>query len=786
MKKTQRTEAFRNIRRNRISFLSIIIISMLAVTAYLGLGFSAEGILKSADASYQAGNTADIEIRSAALIPEEELQAVRSARKVTDAEGILSLPSRVSSGTEIKDIVLRTCPERISLPCLKEGRLPGAEDECAVEQALAVKMNYRIGDRLELAGTGSLADKAIRQKAYTVTGIFITADHLTEMVSFEPQVLVTRAAFNAGFLPEGKYTNLLVRTEAEDPYRFSSGYRDSAKQTCGQLEALNSKWLAIALDQTASYNAMVENTGLLDKVAVTFSMLFVVIAALVIYSTIGRLVDLEGRLVGAEKAMGLKNSEIFAKYLMFGAGGTLAGTLFGILIAYFVFERIVLFFFGTVYRMEKWAMAFRPVPVLIVIAGAGILGFLAVFIACRRLMKSTAVSLMNGETAAGQHRRRKKGSSGSGALYMKIILRNMRTDWKRVLVSIVSIAGSCMLLMIGFSLKYAISRVTQRQYEEIQRFAMDITVDPAAGADAAGHLRAVLDEEALPCAAVYMKDLPYEARNEMGSLTLVCPEKGETLADYYCLKDARTGEVLAVPETGALVSRMFSVKYRLDAGDRFTLYDSSMNAHEIQIAGVFENYLGVNVFCSSTYAAECLGEKPACNTLLLRNSPQDSEALRQKLSGVKGFLSLASSRKQEALFSGVSAMLNLIILLLGILAAMIACFILLNLVNTYVNQKRNELTIMRINGYTTRETIRYASMECYWITALGILLGLAAGAGFSVYIINLIAMPSMCFITEPVWISFAASAVITAVISAVIHFFAFRRIRSLKLSDIQK
>ncbi len=47
-------------------------------------------------------------------------------------------------------------------------------------------------------------------------------------------------------------------------------------------------------------------------------------------------------------------------------------------------------------------------------------------------------------------------------------------------------------------------------------------------------------------------------------------------------------------------------------------------------------------------------------------------------------------------------------------------------------------------------------------------------------------MVALSFISAPVWISFAASAAITAVISGVIHFIAFRKIRGLKLSDIQR
>ena len=82
--------------------------------------------------------------------------------------------------------------------------------------------------------------------------------------------------------------------------------------------------------------------------------------------------------------------------------------------------------------------------------------------------------------------------------------------------------------------------------------------------------------------------------------------------------------------------------------------------------------------------------------------------------------------------------------------------------------------------------MRYASMECYGITLLGILLGLAAGQAFSSFVIGRIEQISMSYVHEPLWISFAASAAITAVISGVIHALAIRQIRGLKLSDMQK
>ncbi len=782
MKKTQRIEAFRNIRRNRVSFLSIVFISLMAVTAYLGLSFSAEGIRKSGDAAYAADRTADIEINAASPMTRSDLEKVLGTEGVADAEGILFASSRVGNGVETRDIMLRTLSERISLPELSEGAFPASADECAVEKTLADRFGYRPGDRLSLKGRNADTDAVIGTTDYTVTGIFTTADHLTDLVSYEPILLVTRDAFNPAVVQGDVYTAILVRINADDPYRFSQSWRDSAERICDNLEPISNHWIFTPLHNTASYVCTEEHANLLSTVSLSFSLLFILLAALVIYSTIGRLVEHERQLTGASKAMGLRNSEIFAKYMLFGAGGAMAGTAGGILLS-IGFERLVVFFVGGSFLFRKQLIAFLPVPTVLIVAGAALLSFASVYFACHRLIKSSAVSLMNGEVTG--RKIRKKKASGRGSLYLRLIFRNMRMDWKRVLVSIFSIAGSCTLLMIGFCLKYSVSRVPEKQYDKIQRYSMVVAADITAYPESLDSLSRVLDEEKIPYCAAYMADVPYMASESHSVLTMICPAEGETFAEEYCFTDVSTRKTIALPESGMLVSRMFAVKYDLKPGDSFTLYDIRMTPHQAEIAGVFENYVGVSAICTSAYAEECMGYRQPCNTLLLRNV-QDPEGLRQKLSGVEGFISLASAKKQETLLNGISSTLNLVILMLGILSVLIAAFILLNLVDTYVKQKKNELTIMRINGYTTAETIRYASMECYGITLLGILVGLGSGFGFATDVRSKIDQLSLSFVAAPHWVAFVASAAITAVISWGLHYLAFRKIRNLKLSDIQK
>ena len=53
----------------------------------------------------------------------------------------------------------------------------------------------------------------------------------------------------------------------------------------------------------------------LSSMSYSFSSLFLVIAVLVIYATVGRMVQEQRALIGTSKALGLYNREILNKYL---------------------------------------------------------------------------------------------------------------------------------------------------------------------------------------------------------------------------------------------------------------------------------------------------------------------------------------------------------------------------------------------------------------------------------------------------------------------------------------
>ena len=77
MKKTQKLEANRNIKDQLSSFISIVVIAMLAVTVYLGIAFSARAMDVNISDYYNRLNMQDLVVYSPLLMTGDDAEAIR-------------------------------------------------------------------------------------------------------------------------------------------------------------------------------------------------------------------------------------------------------------------------------------------------------------------------------------------------------------------------------------------------------------------------------------------------------------------------------------------------------------------------------------------------------------------------------------------------------------------------------------------------------------------------------------------------------------------------------------
>ena len=561
-------------------------------------------------------------------------------------------------------------------------------------------------------------------------------------------------------------------------YREKRDTLDQLKEYYKEIDS--AKWTVLDNSSNGSFIYARSNSSNLSSLSSTFSILFVAIAALVIYASVARMVDEQSILVGTTKALGFYNKEVMAKYLIFGVRSTLLGVIAGILLAYFVLQKLCLNMYAPYYTVPKAPPCFLLGPSVLLFVGGLALAVAAVLIASYSLMKSTAVTLMKGKEPK-QLFKTGKSASSSSSLYTRLILLNMGSDLTRVIVTIVSIAGCCILLMVGFTLKFGEDRVVQRQYGEVMTFDAELTFDPD-NPEAAEKLKSLLDSSGVESILVYQDNHAFSDGDSLSACKLISAEP-DSLPGWYNLRDENNESLVTESEHGVLITKRMHETLALNPGDTITFYNESMSAFPTEVTGIFNNYFGQISFASQSAFREIFGTDPVPNCFFIKLNGFSINVLRDGARWLPGFISLEDAAARRAQIESTAKAMDVLIIVMIVAAGLMAWFILDNLSGSYMLHKKKELTVMRVNGFTTKECVRYAASELIITTVLGILLGVPLGAQIGYRVIRLTEQSFLQMDRTLDIRSVIFSALITAVFALIINGRALSRIRDLKLSD---
>ena len=535
------------------------------------------------------------------------------------------------------------------------------------------------------------------------------------------------------------------------------------------------RWIVLDGRGNASFVQLKVSSDNLSSLQMTFSLLFVIIGALVIYATVSKMVDEQRTLVGATKALGFFNREIFAKYLLFGLSATVLGAVLGILLARFGIEKFILSGYNIYFTIDLTRTILVGWPTLIVVAGGALLATAAVTFACLRLVRTPAIQLMQAAVPKGK-RKAKGGGKHLLSLYSRLVLLNIRTDIKRVLVTVVSVAGCCALVVIGFTLKYAIDQTVVNQYDGIVHY------DGRVRCGYSGDIEQHLKEAGVDHILLHDGNVTFCIQDmDVGELYV-----GDIAAieGMHRLDDWQTGEPLAPTDEGILIQRRLAGKYDLSIGSAFDITLDGTQSATVQVAGVFENYIGRLMVMSPAYYESLFGKEPTNNAFFLRFGDMEEEKLLTELKQLAGFEDYTPSDEGKTMFQAATSVINIVVLLFILMAAVMAGVVLMNLTNIYILQKKRELTVMRINGFTTKEVIAYVTRETVFTTILGILLGFAVGSLVGYRIIRALEQSFIQLERGVCYAAWGYAAIMTLFFTVIVNIVALRKVKNLKLTDV--
>ena len=224
--------------------------------------------------------------------------------------------------------------------------------------------------------------------------------------------------------------------------------------------------------------------------------------------------------------------------------------------------------------------------------------------------------------------------------------------------------------------------------------------------------------------------------------------------------------------------------YDMNIGDKLPLLDGSLKENEAEIKGVFLNYVGRAVVASPEAYKKIFGKDHEVNAYYVKLEGADEEKVKSDLLAVTDELVFSDKDEFKKKFETVTGLYNIIVLLMAGIAVVISFMILTNLSNIFLNRRKTELSVMRVNGFSVKQAKGYLTRETVFTTAAGLALGLGLGALITPPVIAILQQPDLEFVKSfhPVaWITALSLELIFAVI---INSMVFRKVKKLNLRDI--
>lgn len=517
-----------------------------------------------------------------------------------------------------------------------------------------------------------------------------------------------------------------------------------------------------------------------------FPVVLYMVAAMVTFTTMTRFVDEERTNAGIFKALGYRNQDIVAKFVLYGFLAGTVGTLIGTLLGHYLLAGVISDVITTGMVVGKSQEYFYWSYSLLALALSWVSSVLPAYLVARRELHDEAAQLLLPKPPV-------KGSKilmerlsfiwSRLSFTHKVTARNIFRYKQRMLMTIFGVAGSVALLFAGLGIQSSVGGVVERQFEQIQQYQMIVAEKSSVTEQEKADLESALQAEPIHAyQKIYSKTIEKDFKGKAGLQTItMMVTSGEDFKPFIALQE--NGQEVEFTD-GAVVSQKLAQLADVNVGDKLEL-----DGKEIKVSAISENYVGHFVYFNRATYEQVYGTSPQDNTYLVKlkePTPSNTEkeaAVFMKKAAVSGVVQNATAIH---LFESVANSLNKTMAILVLVSVLLAIVILYNLTNINVAERIRELSTIKVLGFHNKEVTLYIYRETMVLSLVGIVLGLVAGYYLHQFLIQMISPATILFYPRVSWEVYALPIVAVTVILALLGLFVNHHLRKVDMLEALK
>jgi putative ABC transport system permease protein len=647
---------------------------------------------------------------------------------------------------------------RLNRLYLRTGRMiePGRNDELIVSEAFAEAHSLHTGDALPVIING-------RRKNFRIVGIALSPEFIYQIApgavfpDFERYAILwmARSPLATAYDMDGAFNDVVMTLTAGAQLDDVTDRLDALLDPYGGLGAYG------RADQL-SHRFLSEEFRQLERLAWLFPIIFLGVAVFLLNVVISRQVGMQREQIAAIKAFGYGNvtvglhyAKLVALIVLIGvvigvAGGARLGS--GLSTMYIQFYR---------FPFLKYELRAGVVVAAALISLAAALS--GTFHAVRRAARLPPAQAMRPEPPTVYRATvvERLGFQRWLGQPSRMIVRHIERRPVKSLLSVIGIAFSCAIMMVGSFQKDAIDYMVHVQFGLAQRDDLAVTfTEPTSAA-------ALTELEQLPGVRYGEPIRTVPVRLTAGHRRYRTAIQGlQAGVDLQRLLDTDLRPI-TLPPDGIVLTDFLAKLLDVRPGDRLTVHvlEGNRPVHQVVVAGLVKQYIGVSAYMRLEALNRLMREGRAISGAALAAEPRALPAIfsaLKEMPRVAGTVVRTSAIRH--FYKTMGETLLVFTFINSLLAATIAFGMVYNSARITLAERNRELASLRVLGLTRGEISFILLGELGLFTLAAIPIGFVIGRGLCAIIAqnlqtDLFRVP---LIVEPDTYGFAAAVVLVA------------------------
>ena len=756
----------RDMRENAMQFLAMTLLCFLGTWVYSGLDGTWRLMDLTVETYFEECSLADFWVNASSLTRRDldRIAHVDGVARVQPRTSMLADAEGLGDGVEAA-LEIYEGDFTLNRPYLRSGSLlsPGDTKGCLMEEQFAAAHGLQPGDSVTLKLGGQRLRFLIRgtvlSAEYTITSKESTPD--PEHYGF---IILSHAA-----VPMLPYTNALVKLA---PGADADAVETALERTVpGALivSAASHRNISVARSYAVMFRGM----------TYVFPVVAFSVAALIVVSTLGRMIDKERMEIGTLKALGYTNRQIRRHYLWYALLPSSVGSFIGLYVGWYTLPDVL---WTMMVHNSRYPYMLRPPVSLPSYVMTFLSVALAVFICMATLRKS-----LSEQTA--ELMRPKPPRSGTRILLerwpalwrrfsfnSKMIIRNLLRNKGRTFILLVGIICCNMLIIATFGLQESITWFMRQYYGGTLAYELRVDLKESEAGTLESY-RNRLNADTVEGIMVKSVSLRGGKANRACQLTVLKD-------DQTLIRLSADQTVLPLPDEGAVISRKLASVTGVEPGDTVeVVLIGETDPIKLEIRDFAETNSGQGLFMSQT-AWEKLRKGDFAVTALLITGPDELTLHR-----IDEMDETDRVRYLEDQFNDGMTLLDATATAFSILSAAalgLAFVICYNMGLMNFTERVRDYATLKVLGYHQREIRSLMLRESNLTAILGVLLGIVPGVMLVDIILKTCEFESMVFVSHVSFRSIWMASVITFAFTLFVEWLLTRKVRGIDMVEALK